>query len=128
MVLLAGSLGVVLAAWHTPLHEEGAYERSMIDAAALVTQHVPQRDLLLTPEDSMVLVYYADRHVIRGVKDDATLASHSADFAALCADCQHFLAVPVDSAAAFAGTTATAAFIAENDDFRLYRLARASAK
>lgn len=123
VVALAGlAWGVGHAAWTTPLDENGAYERAMIDSAALIRRHVPAGDVVLTPEDSMVLVYYADRHVIRGLRGDADLAQFRRTWRSLCAGCGMHLAIPPERAADFAQTTPSAPLAAQSDDLLLYRL------
>ena len=119
---LALVTALVAAAVATPLDEHGAYETSMIAAGALIARHVPTGDIVLTPEDSMVLVYYAGRHVVRGVRGDADITRHADALAALCPTCGVVAAVPVDQPGDFAHTTAHATLLAHNDDFLLYRL------
>jgi hypothetical protein len=76
--------------------------------------------IVLTPEMSMVPVYYADRHVLRSVTSERLLAGHREALRALCSDCPYYVAFAADGLADFPSLAGQAP-VAAHGDFALFR-------
>lgn len=76
--------------------------------AKLIREVVVPGSIVAHAGPSMVPVYYSQRHIVRSVWDEATLAKHRADIERLCADCPVYMAIPDAYRQRFAG------FIAAN--------------
>ncbi|WP_419908183.1 ArnT family glycosyltransferase [Hoeflea sp.] len=66
----------------------------LVEFARSIGDAAPQCSVVTVPYRSMVPVYYADRHVIRAVSDEKTLAQNRAAIEALCPHCPVYAAVP----------------------------------
>jgi hypothetical protein len=84
---------VIFKRWQEPLIEFGQDIR----------HNVPSGALVLTDQISSVPIYYSQRHLLRGIKDEEEVRQRMSDIRRLCTDCPLYLAVPSQSAPKFSG-------------------------
>jgi len=84
---------VIFLRWQEPLIEFGRDIR----------HNVPSGALVLTDQISSVPIYYSQRHLLRGIKDEEQVRRRMSDIRRLCTDCPLYLAVPSQSAPKFSG-------------------------
>lgn len=84
--LAQAALSAHSARWSAP------QESREIALGRLIERSTTAPAVVLTPEFSMVPVYYARRHVIRGVTTGAVVLAHAARIRGLCAACRFYLA------------------------------------
>ena len=111
------------ALWHTVRHSgpEGVATPGVkVEFGWDIKRNTPQGSVVVTPEDSMVPVYYSERHVVRAILDDADLASVLPEIKRLFGAYPLYLAIPRGAETSFAATlrshpvmtrTARAAFV-----------------
>jgi hypothetical protein len=68
-----------------------------------IRDNVPQNALVLTDQISSVVLYYSDRHVLRGMQDEQQVRQGMSDFRRLCTDCPLYMAIPPESVPKFNG-------------------------
>lgn len=79
------------------LGADRSIENAQIEFARSIAKVVPKSSIVAFPDRSMVPVYYAERHIIRSVEDEAILAENRPSIEALCDHCGVYLAVPNDA-------------------------------
>ena len=107
-------LPLLRAAGSVTLGTGAAVHADMIAYARDIRSSTPPNALVMVPTPSMIPVYYADRHLIRGVQDRATLQRVIDRAPSLFPGSPVYLALPTEQAAA-------PAFARLGDDFPLVR-------
>lgn len=79
------------------LGADRSVENAQIEFSRSIAKVVPPSSIVAFPDRSMVPVYYAKRHIIRSVKDEAILAENRSSIEALCDHCGIYLAIPDDA-------------------------------
>jgi hypothetical protein len=87
-----------------------------------IKAEVPAGAIVLTNETSMVQVYYAERHVIRGLPDGAYLESKLETIQDICRNCELYLAVRRPSAPRFRDVLDRLPPIFEDDNFIIRKI------
>jgi len=73
----------------------------LVDFGREVRDNVPKGALVLTDQISMLPVYYAQRHILRGIENEQQMRQRMPGIRRLCADCALYLAIPPQSAPKF---------------------------
>jgi hypothetical protein len=106
LVVLSVALVARLFEGVTLLGADRSDENAQIEFAQSIANTVPECSVVAIPDRSMVPVYYAQRHIIRSVNDEATLGKNRASIEGLCDQCGIYLAVPDDALYLFPSVTA----------------------
>jgi hypothetical protein len=83
----------------------------------VIQNKIPVNAIVLTNEFSMVPVYYARRHIIRGIPDGAYVDSHFEAIKNLCSSCSIYLALTPDGKTKFTETISRIQQIFADDNF-----------
>ena len=96
LVLLAIAVALAAGAFDKLkwLRADRSADDRTIAFARSIGDSVPECSIVTIPDRSMVPVYYADRHLIRAVKDGDTLAANRTAIEALCTECGVYAAIP----------------------------------
>ena len=95
--------------------DRGVDDRSIAFARS-IGNTVPECSIVTIPDRSMVPVYYADRHLIRAVKDGQTLAANRSAVEALCTECGIYAAIPDKARDSFAHVLGTSSSVMPLDN------------
>ena len=106
LILAAAGSFATIYRWHEPLIEFGRDIR----------RNVPDGSLVLTDQVSMVPVYYAQRHILRGIADEMQIRRQIGDIRRLCRSCATYLAIPPASVARFNSLIAETSGVIRDQD------------
>ena len=112
---------VLLLSMIPAARQSGSQEsaRTLIAYARAVAAGTPPGSVVLTPSNSMLPVYYSQRHVIRGVAGDALVERVEAELKALFPDVPAFLALPPAEHSAFERALARYPVVRSSPDLTL---------
>ncbi len=74
-----------------------------IEFPKAIAKITPPDAIVTYPDVTYVPVYYMNRHIVRGIADDKTLAKYRSAIEALCRDCPIYVAVPKGDIDKFSG-------------------------
>ena len=104
-----------------------AEEWQLANFGRRIKAEVPAGAMVVTSEMSMVQTFYAKRHVIRGVPDEAYLESKLPAMRGICSDCALYLAVRRQNAAKFRGMLDRLQPVFEDDNFIIRKISPGAA-
>jgi hypothetical protein len=110
----------ISAAAITVRGEEEAWQLAKF--GRLIRAEVPTGAVVITSEMSMVQTYYAERHVIRGVRDGGYLESKVGTIQDICPGCALYLAVRRQSAKTFRNVLDRLQPVFEDDNFIIKKI------
>jgi hypothetical protein len=124
-VLKAAAFVAVAAAWAILPHPAAGGDtnpESQIRYALNIRNSTAAGSVVLAPTLSAVPLYYSERHIIRGVANDAVLAGQLEDVRREFPASPIYLAIPPSAAASFGQTLAGASIVSSTADAIVARL------
>jgi 4-amino-4-deoxy-L-arabinose transferase-like glycosyltransferase len=113
-------LPMTLASARRSVGEQSA--RDLVRYAHAVREMTAPGAIVLVPFSSMLPVYYAERHVIRGIAGDGRVTEALPEIAALFPDAAAYLAIPPSHRDAFAASLRRYPVVAESESVVLLAL------